>query len=203
MVKKQKHEGIKQPATLQNVANSMQFSVFKFSFVQQVMILLSIAFGFYFNSLYNQYALDDGVVIKHNQYVQQGFSGIPKILTSDSYQSLYNEMHSGQMLSGGRYRPLSEVLFAVEHQFFGDDPFVGHLLNVIYFLCCVFFLLYFLSKCFFIHVPGGSDMAFLAALLFVIHPIHTEVVANIKSSDELLSLLFILLTLIFVYKNDC
>ncbi len=179
----------------------MQFSVFKFSFIRQAIILLSIAFGFYFNSLYNQHTLDDGVVIKHNQYVQQGFSGIPKIITSDSYQSLYNEMHSGQMLSGGRYRPLSEVLFAVEHQFFGDTPFVGHLLNVIYFLCCVFFLFYFLSKCFFIRVPGGGDMAFLATLLFAIHPIHTEVVANIKSSDELLSLLLILLTLIFVYKN--
>lgn len=201
MVKKQKYSGRKQPVAGKSAENSFQFPVFKFSFVQQAIILLCVAFGFYFNSLYNQYALDDGIVIKQNHYVQEGLRGIPQILASDSYQSLYDEMHSSQMLAGGRYRPLSEVLFAVEHQFFGDNPFVGHLLNVMYFLCCVFLLFYFLSKCFFIRMPGGNDIAFLATFLFAIHPIHTEVVANVKSSDELLSLLFILLTLIFVYKN--
>jgi len=44
------------------------------------------------------------------------------------------------------------------------------------------------------------DIAFLSVLLFTIHPIHTEVVANIKSRDELLSLLFIILTFIFAFQ---
>lgn len=205
MVKENGHKVKKQATVAQSTvthkAGLPQSTVFKFSFLQQAIILLCIAFGFYFNSLFNQYALDDGVVIIHNHYVQEGFKGIPKILTSDSYQSFYNEMHSDQMLAGGRYRPLSEVLFAIEHQFFGNSPLLGHLMNVVYFLCIVFCLFYFLRECFFIRMPGGGDIAFLATLLFVIHPIHTEVVANIKSSDELLSLLFILLTLIFVYKN--
>ena len=45
----------------------------------------------------------------------------------------------------------------------------------------------------------GTDrtaLAFLASLLFVTHPLHTEVVANIKSRDELLCLIFLLATLL-------
>lgn len=45
-------------------------------------------------------------------------------------------------------------------------------------------------------------MAFLAILLFTIHPIHTEVIANVKSRDEIFSLLFIALTFIFFFRYD-
>ena len=44
------------------------------------------------------------------------------------------------------------------------------------------------------------DMAFVAALLFCIHPIHTEVVANMKSRDEIFSMIFICLTFINVFR---
>ncbi len=40
----------------------------------------------------------------------------------------------------------------------------------------------------------------IATLLFVVHPVHTEVVANIKSRDEILSLLFTLFSLSFLLK---
>jgi len=46
----------------------------------------------------------------------------------------------------------------------------------------------------------SADVIFAACLIFAVHPIHTEVVANIKSRDELLSFLFIFLSLIFVFK---
>ena len=48
--------------------------------------------------------------------------------------------------------------------------------------------------------PTMKDMVFCAVLLFAVHPLHTEVVANIKSRDEILSLLFIFLTLSFALK---
>jgi len=38
-------------------------------------------------------------------------------------------------------------------------------------------------------------IAFMASLLFACHPIHTEVVANIKSRDEILAFLFCMLAL--------
>ncbi|HTA26504.1 MAG TPA: tetratricopeptide repeat protein, partial [Bacteroidia bacterium] len=58
----------------------------------------------------------------------------------------------------------------------------------------------FLSNFLLKKIPRGDDIALLAAVLFAIHPLHTEVVANIKSFDEILSLFFIILTFIFSLK---
>lgn len=159
-------------------------------------ILFLVAFCFYANSLSNQYALDDEAVITSNQYVQQGFAGIGKILTTDAYQSYYKTTNSNQHLSGGRYRPLSIVLFAIEHQLWGEAPEERHFVNVLLYILCILSIFYFLRAYLLKKIPYGEDIAFITALLFAIHPIHTEVVANIKSSDEILSLLFIMLTFI-------
>lgn len=176
-------------------------AIFNFSAGIKVAILLLFALGFYANSIHNRYALDDEAVIQSNVYVEMGFSGIGKILTSDAYDSYYRIHNSNQHLSGGRYRPLSIVLFAIEYQIWGESPQKGHLVNVLLYILCVLSVFYFLRKYLFKRMPYGEDIAFISSLLFVIHPIHTEVVDNIKSSDEILSLLFIMLTLIFSIKH--
>ncbi len=198
--------------------------VFPFSFSIKLIIVALLSFVLYVDTLGNKYCLDDGIVIEKNRYVQQGFSGIGDIMTTDAYDSYYKEMNAGQQLSGGRYRPLSEVIFAIEHAAFAqsgggpekvrdglqpierfisrdnDDTTIAgirHFFSVICFVLCVMVIFYFLSKYLFKKFKYGEDMAFLATILFAIHPIHTEVVANVKSLDEILSILFICLTFIF------
>jgi hypothetical protein len=163
-------------------------------------ILLVLGFFLYVNTAQNQYALDDGGVITGNVYVQQGMKGIGKIMTTDAFSSFLERMHAGQGLTGGRYRPLSIVIFAIQQDLFGNSPAMRHVFNLLCFLATIFAIYYFLGKYMFKHLPYGEDMAFVATVLFTIHPIHTEVVANIKSLDEILSLLFILSTLIFGLK---
>lgn len=172
----------------------------------RAILLVVIGLVLYGNSLFNEYALDDGIVIEKNEYVQKGFKGISKILTTDAYESYYKQMNAKQQLSGGRYRPLSIVTFAIEQQLFGssekekpkaDVAFVRHLLNVAFYILSVIALFYFLLHFIFKNNP---DVAFLTALLFLIHPMHTEVVANVKSRDEILSFLFIVLTFISVFN---
>src|ERR1051326_2828301 len=90
------------------------------TFWQQSFFLIIVGFAIYFNSFNNKYALDDDIVMRLNVYVQQGFSGIGKIMTTDSYDSFFKSMGSSGELSGGRYRPLSIVTFAIEQQLFGD-----------------------------------------------------------------------------------
>ena len=145
----------------------------------------------------NEFALDDGIVIIKNEYVQQGFGGIKKILSTDAYDSFYRQMNAKDQLSGGRYRPLSIVTFAIEHSLFGENWQVRHFFNVVWFLASLVAMLYFLRLVVF---PNKLDVAFLTTLLFAIHPIHTEVIANVKSRDEIMSLLFILLTLIYSFQ---
>src|SRR5438105_2820708 len=73
----------------------------------QSLVLLLLGLIFYANSFTNLYALDDGLVIQKNKYVQEGFRGIPGILATDVYDSFYSELGAEQQLFAGRYRPLS------------------------------------------------------------------------------------------------
>lgn len=178
------------------------------SFKLQSLFLILVGFVFYFNSLQNEYALDDGIIIVKNEYVKKGVGGIKKILTTDAYDSYYRSMKAKQQLAGGRYRPLSMVTFAIEQSIFGDNygeneepnatvTFVRHLGNVLFYLFSVVLLLYFLRSYIF---PEKNFLPFFICLLFLIHPLHTEVVANAKSRDEILSLLFITATFIFFFR---
>ena len=90
------------------------------SFLHQSVFMVLIGFTIYFNSFSNKYALDDDIVMRLNDYVQEGFAGIGKIMTTDSYDSFFKSMGSSGELSGGRYRPLSIFTFAVEQQLFGE-----------------------------------------------------------------------------------
>ena len=171
----------------------------------QAFILIIIGLFFYSNSFVNEYALDDGIVIEKNEYVTDGLRGIVKILRTDAYDSYYKQMNAGQQLSGGRYRPLSIVTFAIEQSLFGNKKpesptelaSLRHVVNVLLYLFSVLVLLYFLREFIF---ETNHFAAFCISLLFLIHPIHTEVVANVKSRDEILSFLFIVLTFIKIFQ---
>ena len=77
----------------------------------------------YANTLNHNYAFDDSIVITENNFTQKGISGIPDLLTKDFFEGIYG---SQLELSGGRYRPLSLVSFAIEWQIFGENPLVSH-----------------------------------------------------------------------------
>jgi hypothetical protein len=145
----------------------------------------------YVNTLQNQYALDDAIVITQNQHVKKGIRGISDILSTDTFQGFFGQQKD--LVAGGRYRPLSLVMFAVEYQFFGMNPKIGHLVNIILYALVVVLLLLVLRNL----VPNPNRqwmmVAWFTAFLFAIHPIHTEAVANIKGRDEILTLLFALL----------
>jgi protein O-mannosyl-transferase len=154
-----------------------------------LLILILVSFGFYFNSIFNEYVLDDMIVITHNSFTKKGFDGIKDILLHDSFLG-FTGMEN--QLAGGRYRPLSIITFAIEYGFFGMKPQISHFINVVLYACLSVLLYNFLTK----YVFRGKPLySFLAVLIFAIHPVHTEVVANIKSRDELMSMIFTFLAM--------
>ena len=226
--------------------------IFEFlpTFRSRLYALLILSFIVFANTLVNESALDDEIVLNRNQHVQDGVDGISEILSSDAYSSYYESMQAEDQLSGGRYRPLSIVTFAIEESLFGfaigdevtfkegGKEFSGviersifdekeilindreqgrilkrvkvgaidgykaiyhgrHFVNVLLYLLLISVLFYLVH---FLVLPLNRDVAFLALLIFAVHPIHTEVVANVKSRDEILSLLFIGLTFIYAFK---
>lgn len=149
-------------------------------------------FGFllYANTINHDYVLDDKPAIEENRLVKNGLAGIPLIITK-SYRFGNNKINEGL------YRPLSLVTFAVEYQFFGKSSRVGHFVNVLLYAFCGILLFQVLYRTF---KDFNFLLPFITTLLFIAHPVHTEVVANIKSRDEILSFLGFLLSIHFLIK---
>lgn len=153
-----------------------------------------IAFTLYMNTVKHEYVLDDVGAITGNEYVMEGFSGIPKILSVGMWH--FDNVNLGY------YRPLSMITFAIENEFFPKNPHVSHLGNVILYALTGFFLCLLLMN-FFRNL--NPIFSFIISLLFIAHPIHTEVVANIKSRDEILAflnLIIAILILLVVHKQQ-
>ncbi len=153
-------------------------------------LLVIAAVLVYAGTVNHDYAYDDFSVIKENVIVTKGISAIPEI-GSTPYRWGY--FHT----SNDMYRPLSLVMFATEYQLFGGDPAISHLLNILIYVGCIVLFFVFLDHLFY---QQKTPVAFIAALLFCLHPVHTEVVANIKSRDELLCFLFAMGSLVMFIK---
>ncbi|MBX2907282.1 MAG: tetratricopeptide repeat protein [Taibaiella sp.] len=146
-------------------------------------LLAAVTFAFFANTLGHGFVLDDIAVIGSNKYVQQGLAGIPKILTTFYWQGYWS-------LNAGLYRPLSLIMFAIEWQLSPGSPFIHHLVQVSLYSFTIFQLYRVLE---FLLKPYNQWLPGVVTILFALHPIHTEVVANIKSRDEILCFLFFLL----------
>lgn len=166
-------------------------------------LLFALAFILYANTANFDYALDDKIVITANQITKQGFSGFFDHLFYDSMDGFWAEQYGvdvedldkGALVAGGRYRPLSLMTFALEYQFFGENSGLSHVINALLYAFLALLLYQFLQQLFPITGAPYKSVAFWTTLLFVVHPLHVEVVANIKSRDELLCMVFGILAL--------
>lgn len=203
MAKKQQRKQAFKPQPSSATSTSLQFGIP--DLVRNVNLMSGLIFAFatllYVNTLQHGFVLDDAIVITDNMYTQQGVKGIGGILSKDTFFGFFKVEGKETLVSGGRYRPMTLVLFALLYQFVGASPFIFHLLTVLLFAAtCV--LLYRTLLLLF----GGAEnegallLSVMTALLFAAHPIHTEVVANVKGCDEIVTLLGSLAALYFVVK---
>jgi tetratricopeptide (TPR) repeat protein len=188
-----------------------------------LIVIFVISCLLYTNTLPHQYAVDDSIVILRNQYTKKGFAGMQGIWGEDTFTGFFGSKRN--LVAGGRYRPFSLATFAIELQLFGDivkdnngqalldkdgdvnytgKPFISHLFNVLLYawLCAIIYLM--LLQMFNPQRDKsnlkGYFIAFVGALLYATHPIHTEAVANIKGRDEILVLMGSILAVYWVLK---
>lgn len=153
-----------------------------------------LSFIFYGNSIKNKYAMDDDLVtttynyptekekdrtlVSRHENVEMGIAGIPKIFVS------HYAVNKKQSYA---YRPVVTSTFAIEYQFFGSNPGVSHFFSILLYGLTVILIFRFIR----VAMPRSNILyAVIVAILFLIHPLHSEVVNNIKSRDELLCLIF-------------
>lgn len=141
---------------------------------------LLVAFGvaLYANSLGNGYAIDDQLIVENNPLTSRGLAAIPEILTTNY---LYQEGR------GASYRAVPRVSYAVEYELFGPSPRIHHLGNVLIHAATGVVVWRWVALLF---PAAPAALSVAVALLFLAHPVHTEVVNNLKSRDELLAFFF-------------
>jgi protein O-mannosyl-transferase len=190
--------------------------------ILQLAIIGILSCALYANTFSHDYTQDDAIVIYDNMYTTKGVKGISGILGKDTFFGFFKEEGKQNLVSGGRYRPFTLVMFAIENQIFGTvkkddkgnvivdkdkDPvieyskFWGHFFNVFWYMITCMVVLITLRR---LLKDQREDIAnivpFVATLIFTAHPIHTEAVANIKGRDEIIALLGSLSALYFAIK---
>ncbi len=157
---------------------------------KESLIIGITAIALYAMCINYEYVLDDQIVITKNDFTKKGFAGVGDILTTESFTGYFGEQKD--LLAGARYRPLSIITFAIEYGIIGGlNRQVSHAINILLYAflgLMIFRLLALLfptenEKYWFLTLP------FIAAMLYVTHPVHSEVVANIKGRDELMTMM--------------
>lgn len=133
-------------------------------------VLMLVTFALYWQSFGHGWTLDDNVVILGNPDVQSwgGF-------LADSYPG----------------RPLRELTFLFDHALFGLNPAGWHVQSIAWHGLNGF-LLYVLAH----RLTGSRIGAWCAALLFLVHPLQVEAVANLANRKDSLALAFMFLSML-------
>jgi len=169
-----KHSTSTAPSSSKKNEASISIRWIRFALAFTVMLLYgqTVAFDF---------TLDDVEFYEKNKLVEKGVAGIIDIFTETSLGE------GGINTVNQPYRPVTMFSFALDKSIFGATASGGHWVNLLLYAVLIQVLFTLLRKLF-PDVP--PVVAGAIALLYAIHPIHSEVVASIKSRDELLAALF-------------
>ena len=156
--------------------------------VRKILAALIITAGLaaYANSLTNPFIWDDEYLITVNPYVKS-WHHVLQIFTSD--------VGGGSIRHYCAWRPLQGLTYLCDHTLWGLNPLGYHLTNTLIHIAVALAVGYLVMLLF-------SDLllAFLTALLFVLHPVHTEAVTYIAGHADPLAALGILLAFIFYIR---
>jgi protein O-mannosyl-transferase len=141
----------------------------------QLGLLLAAVAAVYANSLFNGFALDDELYILRNPQVTAPTIGL--LLHPNPATSVF--------------RPVTFATLAGNWAVAGYRPFGYHLVNLLLHAAVTLLVLLVLRQLL-EGRPEREAVSFAAALLFAVHPIHTEAVSSVVGRSELLGAGFLL-----------
>ena len=154
--------------------------------ISPTLIILILSISLYLPSLVFQFAFDDLYQIVNN----------PTITWNEtSWRSILNIFYQATP-PGDLYRPVTQLTYRLNFLIANLNPGTYHLINIILYGVVCLFVYLLIAK-----IIEDSKIAFFATILFIIHPLHVEVVANVSGRAELLASWFSILSLFFYAKN--
>lgn len=136
----------------------------------------------YLNTLLNGFVYDDNRQVLDNPYLKN-FHFLPQMFGTTVWSFV------GTQGVSNYYRPMMTFGYAVCYHLFGPLAYGFHLVNVLLHAGVVLLVFLVASRLF-----KDRAIAFVAACLFAVHPIHTEAVAWVAAVTSLEVTFFFLLT---------
>jgi tetratricopeptide (TPR) repeat protein len=161
-------------------------------------IVIAVSFLVYGNTLRNGFVYDDIPQVVQNPWIRD-FRSISDIFSTNVW--------AFQGISTNYYRPLLHVIYLLSYLLFGLAPWGFHLVNIL-FHAGVSALVFLITSRLFPMIfsqtfPVSRFLPFITAMLFAVHPIHTEVVAWVGGVTDLAFTLFTLLSLyLYILSSD-
>ncbi|MCG6954798.1 MAG: hypothetical protein LJF04_02305 [Gemmatimonadetes bacterium] len=135
-------------------------------------IVGAVAALVYANSLTNDFAYDDLHIITENTEIHQ-LGNLPHALTQPYWPGDY-----GRQL--GLWRPVTTGLLGLQYAVSGKNATLYHVFNVVLNALVASIVVLLLAELM------STPAAFVGGLVFAVHPLHTEAVANVIGVAELL-----------------
>ena len=155
-------------------------------------VLLIVSVLIYANTLKNNFVYDDNHIILDNKWITD-VRYSPEIFSSPAWG--FSKINKYVV---NFYRPIKHIIFMIDYHIFGFNSWGFHLTNVLLHSLATILIFFIVRKLFTLDDEGlsgnNSIYAFMAALLFAAHPIHTEVVAWVSDKLEIGLTLFYLLS---------
>jgi tetratricopeptide (TPR) repeat protein len=147
----------------------------------------------YLPALWNDFTYDDLAIVRENPRIRS-LDQLGAIWSSDWWQPTAEDAARAIEQRRDRlYRPLSMTTFALNYAVHGLHP-AGYLLVNLALHALAAALVWRLA----LRLLGDPAVAGVAALLFAVHPVHAEAVANVVGRAELLGAVFLMLGLLTV-----
>lgn len=152
-----------------------------------ILITVVLVYG---NGLFSEFVWDDETIILSRGALLGDASQIPTILTSAD--STTDASGAGSPY----YRPLSILSFMLDYHLWGRDPFGYHLENLLLHGLVAVFVFLLADAAF-----GDRVLASLAAMLFAVHPVHSESVSFVSARNNLLCSAFSFASLLALWRS--
>jgi len=180
--------------TNQDEAKS-KFPVFHFLFphIFEITCLLLVTFTLYAPTLNHAFHLDDQVNIWGNSYIQISSLSIDKLIKA-GFESPNSK------------RPVANISFALNYYFNGLKVSGFHIVNILIHTLTGIILFYFVKIT--IGLPLVRDrfgdarlIPFFTALIWLIHPLHTQSVTYIVQRMNSMAAMFFIMAMLFYVKG--
>jgi len=144
---------------------------------QIAVIFVLIGFAAFFTGLTNPFQNDDFLQIVNNTAVHS-ITNLPEFFGSSTF-------FNGEKLTGVYYRPLMTTTFSLIYSIFGKNTFAYHFVQLSLYIASAYIL--FLV---FRHFFKKQTLALFLSLLFLIHPLNSQIVYSIPTMQDALFFFF-------------